>query len=392
MEKICDKSQCTGCGLCSNRCPQNAIDMRENALTGHYEPRINIEKCIDCGLCLKLCPALGKSQFHRVKVCYAAWQTDGVKRTGSSSGGVAAALYEMAIKNGYYVVGAYLDDTLSVKMALTDSLEYAKGFKGSKYVQADCGKVYCDSMERLQKGDSVLFVGTPCQCAAMRSIAGTKWEPNLLTVELICHGTPSQKIFREYMELMEKKKHKKITAVSFRSSSGEEMQLWAGKKQIWKQLWTEDVFLYAFQKGLLHNESCYGCIYARSERASDITIGDFWKIGREMAFKRPDCKVSVVTVNTDKGADFLRKCKGLHLEERIYEEAVNGNPNLRHPSKKHPQYDVFWDVYEKRGLKGAFSATIEREVSYKRFKNNVVRAMKKPVKKVLGKLGIYKGR
>ena len=371
MENICSRNLCTGCGLCNDLCPQKAITMVEDTETGHFVPCINNELCVDCKICEKHCPSLKSPEYKSELVTYAAWRKDSGKREGSSSGGVAAEFYEIALAEGYCVVGTYLDDKCSAKLKLTDSARDIEKFRGSKYIQADGSGVYVDCIERMKAGNKVLFIGTPCQCAAMRAAAGKLYLDQVLTVELICHGVSSQKIFADYVKSIEAKKKKKITKVSFRSPWGVELSLYAGEKKVWQYKGHEDDFLVSFQEGILHNDICYSCPYAREERASDITIGDFWKIGGEIPFDKPDCKVSVLIVNSKKGMDFLKLCKGLQLVERDYQEAVNGNPNLRQPSKSHPQKERFWITYHEKGIEADYRATIGPGLRKKRIKNRM---------------------
>lgn len=45
-----DKESCTGCGICINECPVNAISMKVS------EAEINMAECIRCGVCHDVCP------------------------------------------------------------------------------------------------------------------------------------------------------------------------------------------------------------------------------------------------------------------------------------------------------------------------------------------------
>lgn len=382
MIQICPREDCTGCGLCSNLCPSGAISMVEAEDTGHFVPKIQQGKCVDCQLCVKKCPALKKPERKSALNTYVAWRTDTNKQKGSSSGGIAAAFYEKAIQEGFSVVGTYLDKDFRAKMLCTDRLEECESFKGSKYVQASCGTVYSDAIKVLKEGGKVLFIGTPCQCTAMRS-AGSQYEDRLLTVELICHGTPSQKIFLDYLAYICRKKKTVATSVGFRSPWGVELIIANDRKTFWKCKVSEDDYMVAFQTGVLHNAACYHCLYANKDRCADITIGDFWKIGTTIPFQKPKCRVSVVVVNSEKGNTFLKGCSDLHLEERSYEEALAGNPNLYRPSYKSLQYNAFWEVYHAQGIVAAMKKIGGRKLMLKRTKNKIVGTLKGIAKKVL---------
>lgn len=382
MEKVCDFNICTGCGLCSNICPKNAISMLEIGEHGHFKPYIDPARCVECHLCEKKCPALNESVFHGNLDTYAAWLTDDEKRKGSSSGGVAAALYETALGQGFHIVGTYLDDGFRARMELTDDPARVRAFQGSKYMQVIPGSVYSDAVRVLKNSGKVLFIGSPCQCAAMKTAAGTD-QDRLITVELICHGTPAQKIFLEHAAMHENRSGAKISDVSFRSEKGVELTLSSGSRVIWQHTMREDEYLFAFNYGLLHNESCYTCPYARPDRAGDLTIGDFWKLGTKIPFQKPECRVSFLGVNTEKGREFLHTCQLLRLEKRDYQEALDGNPNLNHPSVKHPDYDRFWSAYREGGLKNAYAGTIGHAIRNLRIKRGIERKVKGAIKRML---------
>ena len=169
MKLICSEEKCTGCGLCVSLCNKSAISLSEKKITGHFIPVIDEEKCVDCGLCQKKCPANNSVELVNPKAAYAAWRKDKDKQKGSSSGGVAAALYEAAIAEKWYIVGTYLDENLLPKLKLSHSLEDVAGFKGSKYVQAKPEKIYREIKKVIDENNNVLFIGTPCQCQAARN-------------------------------------------------------------------------------------------------------------------------------------------------------------------------------------------------------------------------------
>lgn len=380
--EICINRACTGCGLCSNICPKNAVLMKSNNATGHLNPVINKELCIECGLCNCKCPQ--NSTFEGVLPIktYAAWQKDEIKQKGSSSGGVASAFYEDAISRGYYVVGAVLCDDFSTKLIVTNDITDIEKFKSSKYEQAEANDVYNRITEILKNGGKVLFIGTPCQCAAVKEIGKAYATWQLIIVDLICHGVPSYTCFMDYIRWIEKEKKTKITSVSFRTIYGEELVLKNGEKIIWDRRWREDFYLYAFNKGLICNEACYQCKYAYSNRISDITIGDFWGIGKQEPFEHPGRKVSVIAVGTQKGVDFVNMCSDLVLVERSYDEAVLGNSQLKNPAKKHHMYNKFWSLYSSEGIESAFKGTIYTDVENFYRKEHLKDIIKAPLRKI----------
>lgn len=382
MNMICEENTCYGCGLCVAECPMNAISMRESEITGHFKPIINTEKCIDCGRCVEKCPYNQSIEFYENIRTFAAYRKNAEEQIGSSSGGVAAALYEVAIDNDWYVAGTYMNEDFNTEMILTNSREDITKFKGSKYVQANTKSVYKELKKTLNKGINVLFIGTPCQCQAARIAVGNKNE-SLITVDLICHGVPSQKIFKQYIKWVEEQKNRIVRKVSFRSPWGEEMIMNDGKRDIWKRRMYWDPYLEAFSIGIINNECCYQCPFAQDKRASDLTIGDFWGIGTSEPFEDPKRKISVIGVNTKRGEKLLTKCNSLVLIERKWDEAVAGNAQLQSALNKSDMYNLFWDTYLKAGLDEAFKATIYDSVSKKYKKEYPKTFIKSSVKKII---------
>lgn len=381
MNHICEKGKCTGCGACKSMCPRGAIQMYEKETTGHFYPVIDEKMCVECGLCKKVCPTNGQDVFVEPQTVYAAWRKKASEQKGSSSGGVAAALYETALENGYYVVGTYTDENFLPRMKVTKNISDLESFKGSKYVQANTGTVYEDIRKLISQGEKVLFIGTPCQCSAARKVAGNN--DNLITVDLICHGVPSQRAFLDYLQWIQKQTRKVITKMSFRSEYGVEMTFVSNNKVFWKRRINEDYYLSAFNTGLMHNDACYQCRFAQRKRATDITIGDFWGIGKAEPFKNPGRKVSVIAINTEIGEKMLQLCHSLELEVRSYNEAIEGNTQLRHPSTIHKDREVFWKMYEEKGIEQAFRSTIYHEVTKRYIRNSLKRAPKEFIKRIL---------
>lgn len=120
----------------------------------------------------------------------------------------------------------------------------------------------------MRDGEKVLFIGLPCQVASLLNVTGNN--PNLYTVDLLCHGTPSRKVLQAFFNTY-KVELKNIKNISFRSSKGygieEDGRTFAsyGLKDYYTTFFTECTSL---------TENCYFCHYASSERISDITIGD----------------------------------------------------------------------------------------------------------------------
>lgn len=355
MEEICSKKNCTGCSACYNACPKNAIEMKEDKF-GIIYPVINKEKCIDCGLCSKTCPQINPVEFSEPIAAYAMFQKDSDIRSKSTSGAAATTFYMKVLDNNGVIYGANNICNGEFKfIRITDKNELYK-VKGSKYVQCYIGDCYAQAKQDLIDGKQVLFIGTPCQIAGLRCFLRKEYE-NLITVDLICHGVPTQKMLREELEL-----HiddcNKISKVTFRENEYA-MKIYEGDKCIYTGRNDENYYFYRFLNGMIYRENCYTCRYAKKERVSDITIGDFWGLKSESKEFSDDSKgISVVMPNTEKGKNFVGAClNNFVYEERSVEEAVQGNTQLRHPAPRHEKFNTFMELYEKYGYEKACKKT-----------------------------------
>jgi coenzyme F420-reducing hydrogenase beta subunit len=318
--------------LCS--CPTNAICMKEDQ-EGFLEPFIDVEKCTECGLCRKACPILMDSCPPRSDSpqTYAAWSLEESIRTDSSSGGVFSVLAEHVLSRAGVVFGAAFDSNFKLQHRVAKNGKELKELRGSKYIQSDIGDTYVKVQTYLNSGSQVMFVGTPCQVAGLYGYL-RKDSPNLLTCDLVCHGVPSQRFFDEYLHYLSHNGYPKFDDISFRNKRG-----WghaviltensgAGREIIVNG--HHDYYRQSFLKGLISRKSCFTCKYARIPRTGDVTLGDFWGIGKEVPFRHDTRQgVSLFLVNSGHGHEVLRLCSnGMFLEERDLSEAKKENSRL----------------------------------------------------------------
>lgn len=345
MIEICSKDICTGCGMCASACAFGAIQMQEDAFLGHLRPTIDPQKCRECGRCQRLCPSNHCPEQIEPFMTYAAWSENEQERESSSSGGIVASLYRQFIHAGGYIVGTLMDDQMTVKMQVANDEEAITRFKGSKYVQAQSGNVYAECVKLLKQGNRVLFAGTPCQCAAMKNLANGNMD-NLYLVELICHGVPSPKAWKTHYSKLRDTYGDRIKITKFRSKNFSiclTLEDDCGHV-LYQKNKMEDPYLMAFLSGELFGAGCFSCQYAQRKRVADLVVGDFWGLGEKKAFPYPTKKVSVIGVVTEKGKQLLDMVDTLKLVERDFDEAVEGNPQLRTPYKKPEGYDAYIDL------------------------------------------------
>ena len=333
-----DEAKCAGCGACSAACPVQAISM-EMDIYGHAFPKIHEDMCIQCGKCVGVCDFVKPFETNQPLKAYAATGKDDDVVKYSASGGVFATLADAARIDGVNIAGAVMDITggqADVYHLLSDKKEDLQRMQGSKYVQSEAWRCYQEVIQRVKAGERVLFSGTPCQVAAIKKLTGDP--ENLITMDLVCHGVPSQKMLNDYLHILAKRFGGNVRQFLFRDKSCEKnycakINITGKRKSIWLRSHYLSFYTY-FLGGEISRESCYACPYATTKRISDITIGDYW--GIEQFHNVPSDKAwSCVLVNTEKGNAFLDAYgAGLTLVSTQTEWVARNNRQLIGPSLK----------------------------------------------------------
>lgn len=371
---------CCGCGACMNICPAHAISLVENR-KGFLFPQIDDKKCTGCGLCKTVCAFQNIEEENHPISTYVATNEDKKISKFSASGGAFAAIASTIIKEKGLVFGAILDEKINPVHVCIDKMDDLKPMQGSKYVQSYIGWTYSEVKKFLTEGKKVLYSGTPCQIAGLKGFLKNDYE-NLLTVDIVCHGVPNSKFFKDYIESLEKKLDGKIFEFKFRDKSigwGTNGRVFYEKNgRIYnKKIYSSESPYYAcFLEGISFRESCYKCKYASEKRSADLSIGDFWGIEREHpellksgVFEERE-GISVVIVNTEKGQLFLKKCKELKLVETAFSKASKGNAQLTKPSKMPKKYKDLMKLYSERGYIG-IETYINKRPLHKKYASRV---------------------
>ena len=339
MLRIIDNSQCCGCGLCASQCPTSCIDMKPGKL-GHLYPDIDNKKCINCGLCQRICPSLHPLELTPPQHAYAAWAKDESDYKSSTSGGASSVIAQHIISQGGVVYGCAVLQGAIVEHIRIDKKEDLYRIKGSKYVQSSIIKVLPQIKQDIKENRTVLFLGTPCQIAAVRKLF-TDIPNKLYLVDLVCHGTPSQKSLHNYLK--RSVPLAKIDNISFRSEEGYIIKAFSGGQLIYSssELWSnryKDHYYNSFFDGFSFRESCYQCRYASPHRVSDISIGDFWGLGKETPcdeIPEHEFGISLILPNTRNGLSLFHEVStAMNVFERPISEAISGNNQLQHPKEK----------------------------------------------------------
>ncbi len=350
---------CTGCRACEQLCPKHAITMEENE-EGFLMPHVNEELCIDCKLCVQRCPQLKKREEITTKQeCYAAKIKNEEILMKSSSGGIFSALANYVLEKKGKVYGATFTKDLTVEHIAIESKEQLALLRGSKYVQSNTKNTFQEVKQDLTEGKMVLYSGTPCQIAGLQQYLG-KEESNLLTVDIVCHGVPSPQLFKKYKEYLEEKEQAKIEEFSFRDKEkgwGKYLKIRFDNGKEIHQFCDLDPYYQSFMSGDLARKVCYECMYANTNRVSDITIADYWGIEIEHPEWNTKQGVSAVIVNTTKGKQMWEKIKeNVEYIPSTIEKIKKHNENLNHPTKKKKIREHIYD-----GLKNKDFQTFAKE-------------------------------
>lgn len=304
------KKDCCGCTACSSVCPKNCITMTEDN-EGFFYPVVDGNSCINCGLCEKVCPVKKEISQDSIQQSFVSRINDKEVLMNSSSGGAFTALSRFAINNGYTVYGGAYNECFDVVHDSAKTNEEAVKFRGSKYVQSYMGDTFKNIKKQLDKGDKVLFSGTPCQCAGLVSYLRKPYD-NLVTVDFVCHAVPSPKVWKLYRDYLTKKYKSNIKSVNFRSKiygyhcSSIKIDMENGKSQ--KMGLNTDMFLKSFFFNVSCRPSCYDCHFKTVDRMCDITVFDCWNITRFVPNKKDDDKgYSAVITHSEKGAKFFKQ-------------------------------------------------------------------------------------
>jgi Coenzyme F420-reducing hydrogenase, beta subunit len=340
---------CTGCFACQNVCPVDAV-VFENK-NGFFKPFVDVTKCIGCGKCTSHCHLLSDQTNNTTQKCYAAMASDDL-RMKSSSGGAFTLLAEEIISKGGVVWGAAYTSSFEVEHFCASTLEELEKLRGSKYMQSRIGNAYKKIEQSLKTDVPVLFTGTPCQVAGLKSYLNKEYD-ELYTIDLICHGISSGTVFKEYIR--DCHSDKTISKIGFK-----EKKPWGWRPGMnisfedgsaYQRIADRDPFFRAYLSGMSQNPSCSKCRYPKLNRPGDLTIGDFWGIQKYDPKLNDDRGTSIVLTNSKKGKKLLKSVSTFKkIEEVPIEHAVDGNRSLSASVPLHPRSARFFRGLGKIGF------------------------------------------
>ncbi len=375
MVVIEDKKLCSGCQACENICPVKAIRMKEDT-EGFFYPEADPQLCIDCKLCRKICPFLNSTKQERTEKnrdpkFYAVQLKNKSELPETSSGGAFWGIAQQVIEKTGIVYGAKQVNVDYIFHDRATSLEEAKGFQKSKYLQSDMGNCYKRAKKDLINGKTVLFSGTACQIAGLYGYLGKDYT-NLFTCEVVCHGVPSRKIWNIYREEKEAIENKIMADLIFRDKS----KGWSKNQYciVYKDGSTErefsvkQLFHAGYLQGLFYRPSCGNCPFSSIPRIADITLADYWRYKGRLLGKGEDLGVSLAAVNNGHGKQLLDECAYLlNIEPTERTQALESCRHLDGHPAENPERDRFIQEVLVSGYHNTAKKFFRRKSIFERF-------------------------
>jgi len=350
-------NHCCGCGECYNVCPQNAITMQENE-KGFFVPIVNESLCNNCGKCIKRCSFnLKREESKNLPDAYVVKHKLQEVIDNSRSGGIFTALSDIVLNKGGVVYGCKLFNNVEAKHVRVTTKEGRDDFRGSKYIQSTIYDTFSQVEKDLKNGFLVLYSGTACQISAIKDYISLDLQDNLYTIDIVCHGVPSPKVWRDYLCWVEKKQGKKAVKVDFRD------KLHFGWRDHQETIYFEngrysdDKFKRMFYDHYIIRESCFDCPYKNVNRVGDVSIADCWGVENNNKEYDDDKGVSLVLCSSSKGKTLFSQATA----DIVYTK-VNVLDYLQDPLKQNwpipEKYNEFWKDYNEK----EFSKIIKKYV------------------------------
>lgn len=346
MPELASKSQCTGCTACVSICPCCCIKMQKDDAGFLFPEMIEQSACIGCGACEQVCSVLADEGFdgELSTVAYAAFSKNNLLRMGSSSGGVFSELADVVLQSGGLVYGAGYDAEGTVKHICVGNQKELGKLRGAKYSQSILGDSFQTLKKQLDSGRKVLFSGTPCQVAGLKSFLKRDYD-NLICVDFVCHGIPSPMVWGKYIKYRAQNDNAGGAAshINLRNkesgwskySYSVEFAYSDNNRYLCKN--GADPFIRFFVGDYILRESCSDCHFKGYGRVSDITLGDFWGIWDVCPEMDDNEGTSLVLIHSKKGESlFGMLAKKINFKQVTLEQASRMNPSLLESSAHHP--------------------------------------------------------
>lgn len=354
--EICSLEKCTGCCSCENKCPKSCIRM-EYDQNGFLRPHIEESECIKCLLCVKVCPSNKETELEgKDSKAYKAWSNDLNTRKNSSSGGIFSELAKEVLTQGGIVFGAAFNEKFKLQHIDINNLSELSKLRGSKYIQSDTSRSYKKVLDYLNKGKLVLYSGTPCQIDGLNHYLNKKYD-NLITVDVLCHGAGSTKVFNDSIEYLSRQYNSIPKYIQFRykrkSYSESDFRITFNNNKVFSKVLYISPYGYLFAKRLIVRQSCLNCKYSTRVRVSDITLGDYQNSDTRYQSKNEKKNgVSIVLANSIVGEEILNRIRNnIFCESVSFEETVKCCSTLkRENSYNEKNFIKFFEDYNSKSF------------------------------------------
>lgn len=287
---------------------------------------------------------------------------DIVKR--SSSGGAftkVAAVFAEKYSDSFSIYGATWTKNNDVVHTRVTRIEDIDCFNGSKYVRSNIKNIYLSVEKDLLNGMAVLFSGTPCQISGLIRYLGMKKisAEKLLTIDIVCHGTPNPQILMDFVSWLERKYKSSVTNITFRDKNvgwkRYPTKILFANGRVLRQAYDAQLYIRMYFSLLILDKRCYSCKFSNMERVSDITLGDFWGVDKIIPEISTGKGVSLIIVNSENGEKVINIIKKIQssgeiLKEYQGDEFLNFQHNLNSPTEKPSIYEDFWIDYKEYGF------------------------------------------
>lgn len=358
MISISDKKDCCGCTACASICGVSAISMTADQ-EGFLYPLVDESVCINCGTCERVCPVIIRDKQtesrNAPQKIFALHCNDEADRIRSSSGGVFSVLVNYILQRNGVVYGAIYDENFVVVHRGYNTKEESLKFRGSKYVQSDIRGIFREIKGVLQTGQLVLFSGTPCQVDGLKRYLRKPFE-NLITVDILCHGVPSPKVFADYVKFIKKYSIGQFQSLFMKDKTfgweypGVRLYYRNGRSEfnsILSNLWNK-----IFYDHTVNRPSCSMCRWTNLDRAGDFSIGDFWTLDKIQHDFDRDKGVSLLIVNNSVGVQCWEAIKNAFKYIECKEDECI-QPVLSRPTSEAEDRELFWQDYENYGFENS---------------------------------------
>lgn len=351
MIHIENKKKCSGCYACVSVCPKNCISMKTDE-EGFWYPDVKNDMCIQCGLCERTCPVI-RNEYSQDKevTAYVAYTKDDKTRIKSSSGGLFTMFAEDVLNEDGVVFGAAFDDDFLVHHIAIENIDELNLIQGSKYLQSRIENTYSEAKKFLEQGRKVLFSGTACQIAGLKAYLRKDFN-NLFTIDVLCHGVPSPKVWQKYINEKQKKSENSIKEIQFRNKitgwKSYSLKMVFSNSKTYSEVFALDDYMKLFLRNICLRPSCHDCKFKSLNRPADITLGDCWGIENYMPDMDDDKGTSVVLVHSKKGQAFLNSvAHKIKLKKAEVDKVLPPTADSRKSVNEHPQRQKFFKYLNK---------------------------------------------